>query len=353
MTHGHHYYDLAPLMLQPIAARSASTGAAVDISVGYRVLYTAASAARPTRFGDELLDMRVEFGRGVPRDELLDVRVRRGDAPGDGAAGGVIAVVQRYTGGECRAPAAAGQTTGRLLGGLTATLRLKCGPCGEEPEQTGAGEAVAPVLCSVKMSEDGCALSVEASVHASQCPLPRPLRRMGLDVGTAPGGADVVLDGMPSRAWSSHCAHPAACARLSAWRAAPSTRPDPAPRAADAGGDGIPTDLVSAANLTLYARVLFGSAAVLLSRLTPPAGVQIRVLRAEEGPVALSGAPNRQVAVGEAGLPLEALDAEPMQLVLEHRCTRQAAAARASGVARAVLRVHKHTPVHLMWRVDC
>jgi hypothetical protein len=110
---------------------------------------------------------------------------------------------------------------------------------------------------------------------------------------------------------------------------------------------------VPAANLTLYARVLSGSAAVQLSRLVPPDGVQIRVLRAEEGPVALTGAPAQQMPAKKGGLPLQALDAEPVQLVLEHVCTPEAAERRASGIARAVLRVHQHMPMHLMWRVEC
>jgi len=100
----------------------------------------------------------------------------------------------------------------------------------------------------------------------------------------------------------------------------------------------------------LYIHVLSGTASVELTRLSPPPGVYIRPFLARDQPVVLTGTPvARRAPPGIHLMSVESLEPQPLLMRLEHRCVE----GKGGGVARAVLRVHGHTPVHLMWKVAC
>lgn len=141
--------------------------------------------------------------------------------------------------------------------------------------------------------------------------------RVGLDAGTAAGGADVASDGEATPAWAAECADAA-------------------------GGDRAacaPTRPAGSANVTLFFRALRGSTVVQLSALQADRpGLRVGVGPAEHT-LLLSGttAP-------------EQLEPAASRLTLQHAC--EAGASGTYGV-RATLLVREHAPISLGWRWAC
>mmetsp|Transcript_29779 Transcript_29779/g.81390 ORF Transcript_29779/g.81390 Transcript_29779/m.81390 type:complete len:454 (+) Transcript_29779:122-1483(+) len=364
VTFGVNYYDLSSLMLRRLRVSSNSSGAMLDMWIGHRVAYKATESGTFVRFGDQLVDVAVDAGRAL----------------GNRASGnGRPTFVQRFVGGECRSVSSSSRkgsrTPGRLLGGHSAIVQLSCGPCDaatsaidtdegpekwattQDGESSGKDKAVNAGMylstCSVAVSRDGCSLSVLVAVREAECPHLQPLRRMGLDVGTRPGIADVALDGLPTRAWSPRCILRSECARVFVRRTKGGGRRERVNGAVSAMVEY--DDAVSMTNLTLYAHVLTGSTPIQMSHLAAPAGVKIRLFRSPRAPIALDGgssAPNATIGDAIAGSRGE-LSPSPI-FSLEHACLRETRDLSSfGGIARAIIRVHRHAPLHLTWRVDC
>ena len=129
-------------------------------------------------------------------------------------------------------------------------------------------------MCSYGGCPTRAASASRSLFDARRCPAAEPLRRLGLDAGSAPHAADVIRDGAAAQAQAAGCARraPPACATV----------------AVPAGG---------AANLTLWTRALSGIAALSVARLAVGGGggVGARVVGASH-PALLSG---RAAAVRE------------------------------------------------------
>jgi len=318
--HGGAYYDFGHLVLQPCAGRVENNRGTASLILGYSVSLSSSSPSGDDRFGERLETVSVE---------------------GDAASG--VAFVQRYAGGDCREVAGRVDASsrdparfGKLYGGRTATVRLRCGSCGGGGGG-GGGVASSPsplTLCSSALERGGCSLALEVAIAPVLCPRRQWLRRIGLDVGTGAGTADVVVDGVATLAWSPRCADaatgtPLTCAGVIL-----------------AGGPTV-------RNLTLFVRVLAGTAAVALTDVAPPLGVRLRVLRRRDSPVLLTGdaAPR-----GPGALSLPAIEPRPLAIVLEHDCGGKSLPPQAkerSGAALATLRAHGHPPIRLKWQVEC
>jgi len=318
--HGGAYYDFGHLVLQPCAGRVENNRGTASLILGYSVSLSSSSPSGDDRFGERLETVSVE---------------------GDAASG--VAFVQRYAGGDCREVAGRVDASsrdparfGKLYGGRTATVRLRCGSCGGGGGG-GGGVASSPsplTLCSSALERGGCSLALEVAIAPVLCPRRQWLRRIGLDVGTGAGTADVVVDGVATLAWSPRCTDaatgtPLTCAGVIL-----------------AGGPTV-------RNLTLFVRVLAGTAAVALTDVAPPLGVRLRVLRRRDSPVLLTGdaAPR-----GPGALSLPAIEPRPLAIVLEHDCGGKSLPPQAkerSGAALATLRAHGHPPIRLKWQVEC
>ena len=236
-------------------------------------------------------------------------------AAGGGAA---VAFEQSFAGGECR-------DKGRLLGGMSATVRIACGGCGGEramPTRRGGGRGAGKLeVCGFR--RDGCAAHVDLGLPAALCPRAQPHLRRGLDGGAVAGRSDVVLDGAVREAWARGCrpGAGAACAEVDVPR----------------GG----------ANVSLHFRSLRGAVAVRLLHLSAESGVVVRPAGPAWAALLLPGTteppPLRQPT--DPSLPAVA---EPawQALTLLHVCPPGVETAQ----VRATLEVHEHYPLRLEWR---
>jgi len=240
-------------------------------------------------------------------------------AAGGGAA---VAFEQSFAGGECR-------EHGRLLGGMSATVRIDCGGCGGErpmPTRRGGGRGAGPHLEVCGFRRAGCAAHVDLGLPAALCPRAQPHLRRGLDGGALAGRSDVVLDGAVRAAWARGC-RPGA--------GAPCAEVD-VPR----GG----------ANVSLHFRSLRGAVAVRLAHLSADSGVLVRPVEPAWAALLLPGTteppPLRQPT--DPSLPAVA---EPawQALTLLHVCPPGLESAQ----VRATLEVHEHYPLRLEWRAVC
>ena len=234
----------------------------------------------------------------------------RGDQPS--------AYLHSFTGGECR-------QRGRLMGGLSAVVATHCGrPC-DAPSSGGSWQASSSPsgLTVCNFSLVNCALHVHVALP--RCPRPLPVRRVGLDAGTAPGYADVATDGVASRKWAAGCS-----------------------AGEDGGSQCASLNVAASGNLTLWLRVLSGSA---VARLHGPSvsrpGLQVA---ADQATLLLSGAvpePERQEDGEDDGA---ALEPPATGLALQHACEPGATGAFE---VRLALAVRRHMPIELAWTAHC
>ena len=313
------FYDFGPLALQPVAATGGGAGGQLHYIFGFEV------ALETKDHG------RIEFGKSFGSFAL-----------DGGGGGGGLRFVQRFSGDECRDRTASAdekyftgslgrRASGKLLGGLSAEVAIRCGPCegGAAPlSTTRSGLSV----CSYELP-DPCHLRVALALDARRCPAAEPLRRLGLDAGSAPHAAHVIRDGAAAPGWAAGCARqaPPACATV----------------AVPAGG---------AANLTLWTRALSGVAALSVARLAVGGGggiVGARVVGASHA--LLSGraaAPVRELVTSSSSTlvqrGLAAVEPAAVPIVIELSCAQ-----RGDAVVRATVAVHEHEGVELEWVTRC
>eukprot|EP00965_Chrysotila_dentata_P002650 86288-Pleurochrysis_carterae.AAC.1 len=179
-------YDFGPLAFTPVAAFNRSSGLTLSIQLGYSVELQAAGPQAQKLLGDKP-PLPVRYGEYLHDFSLIDGGLemgKRASAP---------LFEQRYSGGECREGA-------RVLGGLFAVVRVRCAPCDN------GDEAASPLtICRFERVAHGCGVVAELSLSRALCPRPMPMLRMGLDVGSRRGAADVAVDGVAARAWRQGC----------------------------------------------------------------------------------------------------------------------------------------------------
>ena len=190
---------------------------------------------------------RIEFGKSFGSFAL-----------DGGGGGGGLRFVQRFSGDECRDRAASADENvlygvarpPRVAASCSADCRRRW-PSAAGRAKEGRRRSRAPgVGCPcARALPDPCRLRVARALDARRCPAAEPLRRLGLDAGSAPHAADVIRDGAAAPGWAAGCARqaPPACATV----------------AVPAGG---------AANLTLWTRALSGVAALSVGRLAVGGG---------------------------------------------------------------------------------
>lgn len=276
--------DFSRFAFQPLTAVDPSTRMQLHMYYGYEVLL---APAVPVDGSTNQMIHTLRLGQF-----LTSFRAGSAHAVGNVPA----AYVHKFMGDECR-------ESGALLGGMSAVVTTFCGQCDAEPWQPKVAESGLRV-CNFSFGEvEPCVARVAIAIERN-CPVPLPLFRMGFDVGTSPGFADVVRDGSPTPRWASDCFERAAgCAQVSG-------------------------------NLTLHFRVLHGSAEVHWLH----AGAERLLL--------LSG-------VAEAGA------VEPpsqhVHLLMQSRCAtlQSTGTLAASATAHAEVRVRGYTPARLRWTWAC
>mmetsp|Transcript_43406 Transcript_43406/g.142478 ORF Transcript_43406/g.142478 Transcript_43406/m.142478 type:complete len:574 (+) Transcript_43406:416-2137(+) len=172
-------------------------------------------------------------------------------------------------------------------------------------------------------------VALEVAIAPALCPRRQRLRRIGLDVGWGgEGGRRRGRRRDATFAWSPRCTDAATGTSLTC------------AGVILAGGQTV-------RNLTLFVRVLAGTAAGALTDVAPPLGVRLRVLRRRDSPVFLTGdaAPR-----GPGALSLPAIEPRPLAIVLEHDCgggggKSSPQAKERSGAALATLRAHGPPPI--------
>ena len=155
--------------------------------------------------------------------------------------------VHRFTGGECKEQR-------QLLGGLSTEVFTFCGDCEAHSLAKFRSTTSASGLTICNFSFSQCSLSVHVSLPLSECPQPVPTVRVGLDVGSRTGWADVAHDGATRTGWRLACG--------GSDRGWPGEMTDGGD---DVGGQctTLPVDVGSAGtNLTLWLRVMSGTAFV-------------------------------------------------------------------------------------------
>ena len=332
-----HYYDFAPFAFAPLAAET--HGTQLQLHFGYQArprtlaLLAPRPPARPAlppallchpparKKHPPLAVRQVLLGAGSSRLAKLGEHLASFRALPAAGGGAAVVFEQSFAGGECR-------DKGRLLGGMSATVRIACGGCGGEhamPTRRGGGRGAGGLeVCDFR--RDGCAAHVDLGLPAALCPRPQPHLRRGLDGGAVAGRSDVVLDGAVRKAWARGCRRGAgaACAEVDVPR--------------------------GCANVTLHFRSLRGAVAVRLLHLSADSGVVVRPAEPAWAALLLPGTteppPLRQPT--DPSLPAVA---EPawQALTLLHVCPPGVETAQ----VRATLEVHEHYPLRLEWRAAC
>lgn len=290
-----------------------------------RLLVEAAREGTVQYYGESLASFRTVETAGEAVGYALGGILAGGTSAGGTSAGGSSAGartrwMQVYEGGECLT------STGVLIGGASARVHLGCGGC-----EGGGGVGAGARICSFREDPTGCVLDVWVAL-GNTCPTPRPLLRVGLDLGTSPSFADVARDGQARAQWAGGCDAAGQCMTVRAIRRASGP---------------------AAANLTLYARVLRGSVALAMRTLqVGGAGAHARLVLVPPPtlsavPQALSGA---TTAIESMEMRLDNLEPAPGVFVIEHQCP---AGVRGLHKVSASVHVHGHVPIRLGWQLDC
>jgi hypothetical protein len=209
-----------------------------------------------------------------------------------------------FSGGECRSGSS-------LRGGLAARVHTHCGACTGAPWSAVASPS-GLVVCNFSYAH--CAVDVHVAL--AHCPVPVPLYRVGLDVGTEAGHADVLVDGVATPRWDGRCAMRAQ------------------------GNECVTVRRAASGNLTLYLRVLHGNALVQLRALSASRrGLDVGIATPDERALMLSGAT-------ESG----SVEPPATRLTVVHACEEGAAGAFD---VHATVIVHEHAPATIGWRWSC
>ena len=323
-----HEADFSAHAFQPLSATHPTSGVQVQLHYGFEVLLCPAGGAGCAARA---------AGTGKPRGAHTGVS---GDGSRDAAASGLSVVLQpgkfltafeavagrngaptayrhSFTGGEC-------WQRGRLMGGLSASVTTYCGEACATSTHWGASRSPSGlVVCNFTYVQ--CTLHV--SVGLLRCPLLVPLRRSGLDAGTAPGWADVVQDGAATQPWAKSCIAGAA--------------------------DSSPCAIVrvnSQSNLTLWFRTLSGSAELRVkSSMVSSGGLYVE---ADSSVLLLSGAVLDAAARIDAGAPGAGRLLEPPATAVTFRHTCETGAVGDFDVHVDIL-VQRHVSLGLAWRAQC
>ena len=389
--------DFSAHAFQPLAAsHPADETLLLQIHYGFEVLLPSRLGSGPGEFlaAFTAADAAVDAGAADAAAAASDAAAVAAAAAGAGDGGSSAlsgapadawpptVFTQLYTGGECR------NSAKQLRGGLSASVVTHCGECTADPSslrlwRTQAG-ATGLRICNFTVGE--CHTTVHVALETARCPVPTPKERVGLDSGTAPGWADVAVDGVATAAWDGAvCGGAAEDGATDAGSACKTVR-------MPAGG---------ATNLTLWFRVLSGAAVVQLlhndhglkvtplgaatsavlgaatsagsssssssggggSRGSRGAGgdsaedAAVETLRVSLANVGLAGGGGTLmlsgVVVSPAGVAQDGAQLEPpaASLTLRHACGA-GQRGRRFGV-RARLGVPDHMPMDLGWRVEC
>ena len=284
-----HEIDFSSFAFQPLSAVHPDTRMQLQLHYGYEVILTPATPARVV-LGGGGEGAQAAPHRGLQPGKFLQSFRAVSAEWGRGTEAAAAAYVQTFSGDECHAKG------GALLGGMSAVATTFCGQCASSSEAWDAKANDAGLrVCNFTFGEpEPCVARI--MIAMANCPSPVPVVRMGLDVGTSPGHADVVKDGVATARWAADCTQD--CAQ-------------------------------AVGSLTLYFRVLHGAETVHW-RLGD--AEQLLVLSGTADPESLEP-PSQAVHVmspcgGEAGQkPLPA--------------------------ARATIGVHNYVPVHLAWTWPC
>ena len=349
-----HEADWSAHAFQPLHSTHPRSGVQLQMHYGYEVVLLPADAnpaaahglGQPTASAggeQEVLRTMVVGSYLASFTALTDAKAGGGGRGGSGGGGAVETqqpshFVQRFTGGECK-------QHGKLMGGLSAVVTTHCGVCemaGGDGWESGIAEwkptwgQSGLALCN--FSFVNCVVHVSVALPASRCPKALPKFRVGFDVGTHAGSANAVRDGEAAHGWrdGGGCDGP--------------KRESPAECAT------VHASLGGTANLTLWLRVLSGSAVVNVQ--PPTAGVSPAVSLMSGGASGREGGLRVRLASRDATLILtgeasggpggSSLEPRATSVAFEHSCD-----APGAYVVRATLMVTEHVPVPLMWRVLC
>ena len=318
--------DFSAHAFQPLTATHPSSRLQLSMHYGYEVVLSPQQGTdrpiqllRPTKAGEYLAAFRT-YGAVRANGSTQNASLASG-------------FMQEFTGGECR-------EGGQLRGGYSAQVLTHCGKCAEAEDWAAPAARSGLQICNFTFSH--CTARIHVALEPAHCPRPSPRARIGLDAGRQPGSADVLLDGLVRPGWRGACGGDA--------------------------GDGNPSDSSalcttvsirpgSDANLTLWFRVLAGSAVVQAARPQVVAHGSRRAVHVDfassPGTLLLSGTVpvNAEMATDVQGKALAAaLEPHALPLTIHQSCGADTAGVH--GV-RLKLRVLEHVAVEIGWRVRC
>lgn len=321
-----HEIDWSMHAFQPLHATDPRSGVQLQMHFGYELMLLPSV----TRWGNAQAthdEVRQTLAVGT---HLASFEARVDGASHNGVDGMIPAVhsyVQRFTGSEC-------YSGGQLMGGLSAVVSTHCGTCGGGPPVVSGGDqsdrvplgghggwasqwgATGLAVCNFTFTS--CTAHVSVALMPRHCPKPVPKLRVGLDVGTAPGMADVVRDGMATAGWMGTAAGcDGECAAVHGSVHAP------------------------AKNLTLWARVLSSQATVLVQ--TP-----IVSTRAGGDASPIVELADRQASTLVLSGSATALEPPASTLAFTYRCV-----GTGHFEVRTALLVRDYVSIPLSWRVIC
>ena len=302
-----HEVDFSPHAFQPLSATHPTSGVQLQMHYGFEVLLCPSTGcAAPSVTGRASAASALDAAATGLRATLQPGKFLAvfEAVLGEGGDGAVHAYRHTFTGGEC-------WQGGGLMGGLSALVTTRCGEC--DPGESSWQASRSPsglTVCSFAL--DQCTLHV--SVSLPRCPRPAPVRRIGLDAGTAPGLANVVQDGVATHRWAGPCSEDAASSSCSTVQAP--------------------------GNVTLWFRVLSGSAALRIRTVTPP-GLHVV---ASDTMLLLSGGVKRT----DQGMGTPQLEPPATSLAMHHTCH-----SAGTFTTTVTVEIIGAVPLIIGWRVVC
>ena len=313
-----HEVDFSMHAFQPLSATHPTSGVRLQMHFGFEVILCPAvgcngRANLPSRSAtrNALDNAASGLGTILQAGNFLAAfdRVSSVEGVGSGAV-----YRQTFTGDEC-------WQEGRLIGGLSAVVTTHCGACDSGSSGSWNAQSSPSGLAVCRFSLEQCTLYV--SVSLQHCPQPTPLRRVGLDVGSAPNLADAIRDGVATARWTAR-------------------------RECDEGDTPCASiDAAMSANLTLWCRVLSGNA--ILRIMEPEVSRPGLQVVASTSMLMLSGAvPTTTSSLDEGDGFFRQLEPPSVPLVFYHTC---ATAGRVD--VRVQIQVSEAVPIEVGWQIIC